>query len=255
VAPELLYLKVQGQMKNPPMAAPTILRCEDLVFAQSLTPLPVRDSAAEVVRALVLTLALTAVACGTDALTRGAGTGGQGGKADTGGMSGRGSMDGSVPNSGGTGGGTAGDAGYRDSSATACSQSLTPGATMDWLDDGTPECAVDVGATLMTSPGSEILQLLGAEVMTVSIEFTVTGPPSLQGPFFCEPTTTAASFTYSSNSVGYTVESCTVTITSVGAPEGANAVGTFSAVLRTPSGTMKTISDGHFDAPVVAIGG
>jgi predicted lipoprotein with Yx(FWY)xxD motif len=125
--------------------------------------------------------------------------------------------------------------------------------TLSWQDDGVAHHALFATATLTTSSGLQILQIAGGEASGVGIAFGVSAKPAVGlGAFQCGlgdaggyPIT---SFSYTATGVDALYQSCTVSITALGAASGTRASGTFSAVLNKTGGGTKAITAGVFDA-------
>ncbi len=174
---------------------------------------------------------IAAVGCGSSS-PGSSGSGGNGGRASTG--------------AGGSGGAGAG----------ACQPFIAGDGTASWQAGGTAECATITLATRTTSSAADFLELIGATFATqtsIGIGLTVssvTGP--LGGTYSCKSDagTAYVQMIYSTG----TVQDCTITIVSPGAPGGAHATGTFSATVSI-GGAAVQVTQGTFDTPVMATGG
>jgi hypothetical protein len=123
--------------------------------------------------------------------------------------------------------------------------------TLSWQDDGVVHQAISPTASLVTSSGLQILQIAGGEASGIGIAFGVSTNSTIgTGDFQCGAATGGfpiTSFSYTATGVAPLYQSCTVSITALGAAKGEHATGTFSAVLnKTGSGT-KAITAGAFD--------
>ncbi len=149
--------------------------------------------------------------------------------------------------------------GTRDAATGACSAISPAGAVFSWQDNGTPECAVVVEATRMTSSTQDFLEIVTGTGTGVGVGITVVAYGSaLEGTYNCKSDAGISSqyvdFVYTGRS-GLMLQDCTITIVSAGAPGGVNAVGTFSAVLTSATGGTTTISNGVFNTPIPVTGG
>ena len=124
--------------------------------------------------------------------------------------------------------------------------------TLTWQDDGVAHQAVFATATLSTSSGLQFLQIAGGEASGIGIAFGVTNKPAVApGTFQCGASAAGypiTSFSYTATGVSPLYESCTVSITALGAAKGEIASGTFSAVLDKTGGGTKAITAGAFNA-------
>lgn len=124
-------------------------------------------------------------------------------------------------------------------------------ATLSWQDDGVAHQALTASASLVTSSGFQILQIAGGEASSIGIAFGVTSNSTVgTGSFQCGPAAGSfpiTSFSYTATGVEALYQSCTVSITALGAAKGEHASGTFSAVLNKTGGGTKAITAGVFD--------
>lgn len=123
--------------------------------------------------------------------------------------------------------------------------------TLSWQDDGVAHQSLTASAALVTSSGIQILQIAGGEASGIGIAFGVSAKPTVGlGAFQCGPAAGGypiTSFSYTATGVAPLYESCTVSITALGAAKGEHASGTFSAVLDKTAGGTKAITAGVFD--------
>ncbi len=123
--------------------------------------------------------------------------------------------------------------------------------TLTWQDDGVAHQALFPSASLVSSSGLQILQIAGGEASGIGIAFGVSAKPTVGlGTFQCGPAAGGypiTSFSYTATGVAALYESCTVSITALGAAKGERASGTFSAVLDKTAGGTKAITAGVFD--------
>lgn len=124
--------------------------------------------------------------------------------------------------------------------------------TLTWQDDGVAHQAPFATASLVSSSGLQILQITGGEASGIGIAFGVSAKPTVGlGVFQCGPAAGGypiTSFSYTATGVAPLYESCTVSITALGAARGESASGTFSAVLDKTGGGTKAITAGIFNA-------
>jgi len=118
--------------------------------------------------------------------------------------------------------------------------------TLTWLENGTKHTAMYPTGARVTSTMQDMVQVSGGDATGTGISFGVSMPPPLvPGTYPCGVSGTGSriivSFSYTS--VGL-FQSCTITLTSVGAKTGEHATGTFSAT------GGKAITSGMFDVPL-----
>ncbi len=142
----------------------------------------------------------------------------------------------------------------RDASTGSCSAITPAGAVLSWLDNGAPECAVELTAARTTSSVQDLLEVVSGTSTGLGLGFTVVSYDAspLGGTYQCKTDAGIGSqyvdFVYTSG----TVVDCTITIDQAGSPGTANAVGTFSATVTTTSGGTTTVSQGVFNTPVTS---
>ena len=123
--------------------------------------------------------------------------------------------------------------------------------TISWQDDGVAHQAISATASLVTSSGLQILQIAGGEASGVGIAFGVSSNSTVgTGSFQCGAAAGGfpiTSFSYTATGVEPLYQSCTVSITALGAAKGERASGSFSAVLNKTGGGSKAITAGIFD--------
>ena len=153
-----------------------------------------------------------------------------------------------------SGGGT--DGGPPDANG-ACRANTPAGASVSWLEDGAPECAVAVVAQRSTEGTNQLLQLQGSTLDGASVAFAVVAyARELEGTHTCSAAAADGGFIGTPGTVSVdfvhtgTKQDCTVTITNGGAVGGANAAGTFSATFTGSSGAV--VTNGIFETPVKA---
>jgi hypothetical protein len=152
---------------------------------------------------------------------------------------------------GSSGGGTSTDGGGSGGSSGG-----PPGnGTISWQDDGVAHQTAFATASLVTASGLQLLQIAGGEGSGIGIAFGVSAMPTIQlGTFQCGPAAGGGypitSFSYTADGVAPLYQSCTVSITALGAADGERATGTFSAVLSKMAGGTKAITAGVFNAPL-----
>jgi hypothetical protein len=127
--------------------------------------------------------------------------------------------------------------------------------TLSWQDDGAAHATTFGTASLVTSSGLQILQVAGGEASGIGIAFGVSAKPAVGlGTFQCGLGTAAGypitSFSYTAPGVDALYQSCTVSVTALGAADGERATGSFSAVLTKTAGGTKAITGGVFDLPL-----
>ena len=124
--------------------------------------------------------------------------------------------------------------------------------TLSWQDDGVAHQALFATATLTTSTGLQLLQIVGGEASGIGLALGVTNKPAIGlGTFQCGASAAGypiTSFSYTAPGVAPLYESCTVIISALGAAKGELASGTFSAVLDKTAGGTKAITAGVFSA-------
>jgi hypothetical protein len=154
-------------------------------------------------------------------------------------------------------GGGAGGA-RRDAAAGACSALSPAGAVFSWQYNGTPECAVVVVATHMTSSTQDFFEIVtgGSNQLGVGLTVVAYGSP-LGGTYDCKSDAGIMSqyVDFVFTGVPAILQNCTITIASAGMPGSMNATGAFSAVLSTSTGGTITISNGVFNTPIAVTGG
>jgi hypothetical protein len=158
---------------------------------------------------------------------------------------------------GGAGGAASGKSGAGGSGAGAC-QPLIPGdGTATWLANGVSECATITVAEHDVATLADTFEFVGATTTGVGIGLTVsvyTG--SLGGTYSCKGDGGAgAPYVSIVNGGASSIDDCTITIDSAGAPGGAHATGTFSATGTAASGGPISLTNGQFDTPVTTTGG
>jgi hypothetical protein len=132
----------------------------------------------------------------------------------------------------------------------------TPGnGTISWQDDGVAHETAFATASLVTSSGIQLLQVAGGEAGGIGIAFGVSGKPTIElGAFPCGPAAGGGypitSFSYTADGVDPLFDSCTVSISALGAADGESAAGAFSAVLTKTAGGTKAITAGVFNVPL-----
>jgi hypothetical protein len=147
----------------------------------------------------------------------------------------------------------AGAAGCGSSSASNPDGGGAPGTgTISWQDDGVAHHTSFASASLVTSSGLQILQIAGGEASGVGIALGVSAKPAVgTGTFQCGVGDAGGypivSFSYTATGVDPLYQSCTVSITALGAAKGEHATGTFSAVLNKTGGGTKALTAGAFD--------
>jgi hypothetical protein len=153
----------------------------------------------------------------------------------------------------GAGCGSGGSGTLRDGSGGGGGSSGT--GTLSWQDDGAAHATMFGTASLVTSSGLQILQIAGGEASGIGIAFGVSAKLAVGlGTFQCGPGANAGypitSFSYTATGVDPLYQSCTVSVTALGAADGEHASGTFSAVLTKTAGGTKAITAGVFDLPL-----
>jgi hypothetical protein len=132
----------------------------------------------------------------------------------------------------------------------------TPGSgIISWQDDGVAHQTTFATASLVTSSGIQILQVAGGEASGIGIAFGVSAMPTVQlGAFQCGPAAGGGypitSFSYTANGVDPLFDSCTISVSALGAADGERASGAFSAVLTKTAGGTKAITAGVFNVPL-----
>jgi len=120
---------------------------------------------------------------------------------------------------------------------------------LSWLEDGVRRTALVSAAARVTSLMTDMLQVSGGQSGGIGIAFGVSTPPPLApGTYTCGLTGNNVITTFSYNDAGV-FQTCTITLTSVGAKTGERAVGTFSATFPAAGGGTKAITGGTFDIP------
>lgn len=145
-----------------------------------------------------------------------------------------------------------------DGAAGVCRANTPAGASVSWVEDGAPKCAVTVVAQRSTEGTNELLQLQGATLDGASVAVAVIAyGRALEGTHPCSaagtsdggltgtPGTVYVDFVHTGSK-----QACSVTITNGGAVGGANATGTFSATFTGTGGAV--VTSGVFDTPVKA---
>jgi hypothetical protein len=159
--------------------------------------------------------------------------------------------------------GTATDAGAHGSAGSTGGAGQTGGAGHDagvptgeitWVDDGTPHGLALALATSLMGNMTNSLEIVGVDPQgTYDLSILVGGPMPLGGTYTCSLANNnadLAEITYTSRVL--IPSSCTVMVTlTTGADGGApHATGTFSFDISKEAGT-ESITDGHFDVPVM----
>jgi hypothetical protein len=129
------------------------------------------------------------------------------------------------------------------------------GSPASWLDDGTLECASNLEAIRNTSNGTDSLELVATQLnITTGLSIVIATNTTLGGTYDCAVGGPAIiEITYRDPAVNSTtVASCSVTL-DLTTPDASvvYASGTFSAVLTTPDGGTKNLTDGKFGAAVM----
>jgi hypothetical protein len=144
-----------------------------------------------------------------------------------------------------------------DGAAGICRANTPAGASVSWVEDGAPKCAVTVVAQRSAEGTNQLLQLQGATLDGASVAFAVIAyGRDLEGTHACNvgtpdggligtPGTVSVDFVHTG-----TKQACSVTITNGGGVGGANATGTFSATFTGSGGAV--VTNGVFDTPVRA---
>ena len=127
--------------------------------------------------------------------------------------------------------------------------------TLSWQDDGVAHQTAFASAALVTSSGIQLLQVAGGEASGIGLAFGVSGMPTIGvGTYQCGPSAGGGypitSFSYTAPGVDPLYQSCTVSITALGAVAGEHASGTFSAVLTKSAGGTEAITAGVFNVPL-----
>jgi hypothetical protein len=163
---------------------------------------------------------------------------------------------------GACGGGGGSDGGQPIADGSAVAVDARPGSgdaagctvgQVVWLDDGFPRCSIAAIAVLGVG-STDTLDITATDVNGIAITLLMGGAHPFMTPqtFTCGPPqpTSILELTYSQNgTVLGTAASCAVQVTQLGAVGGANAQGTFSAVLSAPGGGTRTLAGGRFDVP------
>ena len=110
-------------------------------------------------------------------------------------------------------------------------------------------------ASLVTASGLQLLQIAGGEPSGIGIAFGVSAKPAVGlGTFQCGLGSATGypitSFSYTAPGIDALYQSCTVSVSALGAADGERATGTFSAVLTKTAGGTKAITAGVFDLPL-----
>jgi hypothetical protein len=155
--------------------------------------------------------------------------------------------------------GAGGSAQTNNDGSTSCSARFSPGATMSWQDDGTPECADLVSATYDAASATTIFSIIGSKASGLGVGFgvsTTTGGLTIGGTYPCGASGSFnGTFSYQQGSTDTFASTCSITVNSPDGAGGAPTTGIFSATLTLSGGATKTISNGVFSAPVSVVGG
>jgi hypothetical protein len=120
---------------------------------------------------------------------------------------------------------------------------------LTWLEDGKRHTAPFGSAARVTSAMIDMVQVSGGEAGGTGISFGVSMPPPLvPGTYPCGVSGNRIIVSFSYTSAGL-YQTCSVTLTSIGAKSGERAVGSFSATFPASGGT-KLITSGTFDVPL-----
>jgi hypothetical protein len=118
--------------------------------------------------------------------------------------------------------------------------------TLTWLDDGKKHSALSASGARVLSAMNDLVMVSGGEASGIGISFGISTPPPLApGSYPCGISGTRTIVSFSYTGVG-TYQSCTVTLTSIGAKSGDRVAGTFSATFPT-----KVLTSGVFDVPLI----
>ncbi len=165
------------------------------------------------------------------------------------GCSSSGAAKGSPPDDG------AGAAATEAGSLAEASAGSCTGSPASWLDDGTLECASGLEAIRNTSNGTDSLELVALELnVTTGLSIIVTTNTVLGGTYDCvDGQGSIVEITYRDPEAdSTTVQSCSITLDLTPPDAGVvYASGTFSALLTTPDGGAKNLTDGEFSAEVM----
>ncbi len=129
----------------------------------------------------------------------------------------------------------------------------TGNCQVSWLEDGTARCSIVAVAGVGVSNTSDSLEITAADALEhgVIILIGATHPFATPQSFTCGTPTPQMQVTFAYMLPGNqtaNATSCSVTVTDLGAVGGANARGTFSAVVAGPGGS-KALTNGTFDIP------
>lgn len=144
-----------------------------------------------------------------------------------------------------------------DGAVGACRANTPAGASVSWVEDGAPKCAVTVVAQRSTQGTNQLLQLQGVTLDGASVAFAVIAyERALEGTHACSVATADGGLIGTPGTVYVdfvhtgTKQDCSVTITNGGTVGSANATGTFSATFTGSGGAV--VTTGVFDTPVKA---
>jgi len=139
--------------------------------------------------------------------------------------------------------------------AAAGTDATTGGAgRMTWKDDGALNTASVFIAYHDIAAATDTLQMIGATTTgaTMTLDVVTVGKPLVPGAYACAQNGVDPLVILTYTAVANLTTSCTINVTQVGAPGGARATGTFSAVLQLNAGGTKNLTEGTFDTPVTA---
>jgi hypothetical protein len=122
---------------------------------------------------------------------------------------------------------------------------------MSWQDDSVTHQTIYAIAELLTSSDSQVLQVKGVAAGGIDIAMLISARPTVAlGTSQCGSTTGGfpiTAFSYTVDGVVPLHYSCTVSMTALGAANGQQASGTFSAMIDETAGGTKAITAGVFN--------
>lgn len=161
------------------------------------------------------------------------------------GGAGCGSDEASAPPAGGAGSGGGGGAGGGDDAPA-------PGV-ISWQADGVFYDSAFATASLVTSAGMQVLQVMGGEAGGIGVSFNVSAMPIVGlDTYRCEASAGGypmTSFSYTVAGVSPVFEECIVNLFVLGDADGEITSGTFSAVFPDMTGGARGVS-GNFNVPL-----
>ena len=156
---------------------------------------------------------------------------------------------GTTADDGGRGG--AGSTGAAGQTGAGGHDAAVPTGEITWLDDGTPHALAIGLATSLMGNMTNSLEIVGVDPQgTYSLAISVGGPMALGGTYPCAfANGNIVEITYTQRALQPTT--CTVMLTLMTEADGKqHATGTFSFDITGDAGT-RSITDGHFDIPVM----